>query len=422
MSGHYPTIFSMTATSVLGWLRFGTLCLVVACSDNAMQEEPVVAGGGAGTSAAGELAAGAPAAGAGAGGTSVGAGGAGAGAAGKAAAGSGGAGAGAAGTTAAGTGGTAAGSGGSTAGASGAEAGAGGAAGAAGAPMMGPVDLAMMGPYEVMRDQPVGEGFEYPIASSDTGDGVAGCQSFARGFGGDPMESDKFIMIPPDLKMNMYSLYRPAKLEEGKKYPIITWGNGTCALPEGYGTLLKHWASHGFFVIAANSRQVGRNSVMTKALDWAFAANMDEKGPYFGKIDTDKVGAAGHSQGGGAAIAAARDARVKTVIIFNGGTTATKPFFSISGDRDIVGAISGLKNGVQAAPKAAWLWYHMVPMRGSADGHLTLITEPERVVGPSTAWFKYLLLNDMDSKDWLVGPMCKLCGMDASFEYGQKGL
>lgn len=87
-----------------------------------------------------------------------------------------------------------------------------------------------------------------------------------------------------------------------------------------------------------------------------------------------------------------------------------------------MGAISGLKNGVEAAPKAAWLWYHMVPMRGSADGHLTLITEPERVVGPSTAWFKYLLESDIGAKDWLVGPMCKLCGMEASFEYGQKGL
>ena len=156
-----------------------------------------------------------------------------------------------------------------------------------------------------MRDQPVGEGFEYPIASSDVGDGVAGCQSFASGFGGDASETSTFITIPPDLKMNMYSLYRPAQLEEGKKYPIITWGNGTCALPEGYGSLLKHIASHGIFVVAANSRQVGQNSVMTKALDWAFAANKDPSSPYYQRRNSEKVGAAGVSQGGDATNASA---------------------------------------------------------------------------------------------------------------------
>lgn len=287
----------------------------------------------------------------------------------------------------------------------------------------GPIDLSMTGPYEVMIDQPVGEGFEYSVASSDTGDGVAGCMQFASGFGGDAQEATDFIKIPPDLKMNMYSLYRPAKLEEGKKYPIITWGNGTCAMPESYGVLLKHLASHGFFVIAANTRQVGRNSIMTKALDWAFAANKDSKSPYFGKIDEEKVGAAGHSQGAGATNSAASDSRIKTVILFNGGSNAPKPYFAISGDRDIVGlSTSGLKSAIMRAPKAAWLWYHMVPMRGTGDGHLTLITEPERVVGPSAAWFKYILQNDADAKQWLVGSSCKLCGMDAQFEYGENGL
>ncbi len=281
----------------------------------------------------------------------------------------------------------------------------------------------MVGPYEVVRDQPVGEGFEYPIASSDTGDGVAGCASFARGFGGDPQESMDFVKIPPEIKMNMYSLYRPAKLEEGKKYPIITWGNGTCALPESYGVLLKHWASHGFFVVAANSRQVGQNSVMTKALDWAFAANMDPKSPYYQKIDTDRVGASGHSQGSGATVTAARDARIKTVVLFNGGASASKPFFSVSGDRDVVGlSVSSMRSAVNSATKAAWIWYHMVPERGSGDGHLTLITEPERVVGPSTAFFKAVLLEDADAKTWFNGTSCKLCGMNEKFEFGSKGI
>jgi hypothetical protein len=279
-----------------------------------------------------------------------------------------------------------------------------------------------MGPYEVKLDQPVGEGFGVPIASSDRGDGVEGCRSFAESFGGDPMETAELIKLPPDLRMDLYSLYRPATLEEGKKYPLITWGNGTCAKPEGYATLLRHVASHGFFVIAANSRQVGQNSPMTKALDWAAAANVDPSSPYFGKIDLDKIGAMGHSQGGIATIAAARDSRVKTVIIWNGGTSASKPFLAVSGDRDIAGSLSSYKSATRSAPAGAYLWYKMIPGDGAADGHLTLMVEPERVVGAAAAWFRYMLQADATSQPWFVGMTCKLCTTPASYEFGQNGL
>mgnify|MGYP003561795098 FL=1 len=111
------------------------------------------------------------------------------------------------------------------------------------------------------------------------------------------------------------------------------------------------------------------------------------------------------------------------MIIYNGGASAPKPFFTISGDRDLpFTSLSGMKSAVSSANKAAWLWYHMVPERGSFDGHLTLITQPERVVAPSAAWFKYIFDNDADAKEWLVGGSCKLCGMEDSFEYGQHGL
>jgi hypothetical protein len=322
----------------------------------------------------------------------------------------------------------AAGSGNATASSAGAGATAGmqasaGASGAAGmAAPAGPADLDKVGPYEIVQEQ-VGTGFEYAIASSDTGDGVAGCSSFSMSFGGDPMESMDFIKLPSTLKMNMYSLYRPKELEAGRKYPVLTWGNGTCAHPENYHELLAHLASHGFFVVAANSRQVGSNGVMTKALDWAFAANKDPMSPYFEHIDTDKVGAFGHSQGGGATITAASDARVKVVIIFNGGSSAPKPFLTISGDRDLpLTSLSAMKSAVSSATKGAYLFYHMVPERGSYDGHLTLITQPERVIGPSAAWFKYTLLNDPDAKAWLVGSDCKLCGKTQDIEFGQHGL
>jgi len=310
-----------------------------------------------------------------------------------------------------------------TGGDSAATAGATAAAGSGGAsPNPGVVEPDQPGPYEVQLDQPVGEGFGVPIASSDVGDGVAGCKTFAESFGSDPMATMDLIKLPPDLRMDLYSLYRPAVLEEGKKYPLITWGNGTCAKPEGYRTLLRHVASHGFFVVAANSRQVGQNSPMTKALDWATAANKDPMSPYYGKIDLDKIGAMGHSQGGAATVSAARDSRVKTVILWNGGSSATKPFLAVSGDRDGANSLPGYKRATGNAPKGAYLWYHMIPGDGPYDGHLTLMVEPERVVGPATAWFRFILQDDPISKPWFVGADCKLCKTPDSFEFGQNGL
>ena len=55
----------------------------------------------------------------------------------------------------------------------------------------------------------------------------------------------------------LYSTYRPATWPEGK-IPVLSWGNGTCAQPEGYGALLRYIASQGFFIVAANNREVGK--------------------------------------------------------------------------------------------------------------------------------------------------------------------
>jgi hypothetical protein len=278
------------------------------------------------------------------------------------------------------------------------------------------------GPYGASVDRNVGKGFEVPVSAGDS-DGGATCEAFSAGFAENP-EDTATLLDTGDLNFALYTVFRPAVTKEGEKYPIITWGNGTCAQPEGYGPLLRFVASHGFYVVAPNSRWVGSNSPMTKALDFMFKANEDSSSPYFGKLDTTKVGAMGHSQGGMATIAAARDSRVKSVIIWNGGSSASKRFLSVSGDRDIGNpSVSGLQSGVNSSSLGAAYWFfHMVKGTGTASGHLTLMTEPERVVDGAAAWFKYTLNGDADAKTYFVGTDCKLCNRKAEFEYGQKGL
>lgn len=285
-----------------------------------------------------------------------------------------------------------------------------------------------LGPLGGQMDKNVGKGFENAVSAQDSS--PTGCDGFAAIFAQDP-EDTKVLLDTKDLDFKLYTVYRPANWEPGKKYPVITWGNGTCAMPEGYGALLRYVASHGFVIFATNSRSVGDIAInpkpMVRALDFAFAAAKDPMSPYYDKLDLEHVGAMGHSQGGAATISAATDPRVSGVILFNGGPSASKPFMTVSGERDIPGIGAGsaadLRGPVMSAPKqAAFLFYHMIPMTGSFDGHLTLMTQPERVVDATTQWWKALWNLDPAAKDWFVGPNCKLCGMNAQFEFGQKGL
>jgi hypothetical protein len=278
-----------------------------------------------------------------------------------------------------------------------------------------------LGSYGAVMEQNVGKGFEVRLATGDS-DGGASCNRVVASFGEDP-EGNKPLLDTEGIDFALFTVYRPANWAEGEKVPIITWGNGTCAKTEGYGALLRYVASHGFFVIAANSRWVGGNGAMTRALDFAEAANEDAASPYYQHLDLSKVGAMGHSQGGGATITAAQDERVKTVIIWNGGSRAVKPFLAVTGDMDIGNpTVSSLSNAITGSPPGAFLFYHMVIGEGPVRGHLTLMMEPERVVEPTVAWFKYQLQGDMESRGWFVGADCKLCKSPAEFEYGQKNL
>jgi hypothetical protein len=275
-----------------------------------------------------------------------------------------------------------------------------------------------LGPYGAAVDANVGKGYENTVNIADN---KLGCSSFASLFGQPKEQSDKLIELG-DTDLKLYTVFRPANFVAGETYPVVTWGNGTCAKPEGYGTLLRYVASHGFIVIAANSRYVGSGTEQKRALDFLFKANDDSSSPYYQKVDKTRIAAMGHSQGSGATVNAASDDRIKAVILFNGGTNAVKPFLAVSGDRDIAGDLSSYKSALQKATKGAYLWMHMVPGTGNADGHLTLMLQPERLTGATVAWLKYMLLDDADSKTWFSGTMCKLCGHDAEYEFAAKGI
>ncbi|MFD9550180.1 hypothetical protein ACFWBG_22500 [Nocardia salmonicida] len=107
---------------------------------------------------------------------------------------------------------------------------------------------------------------------------------------------------------DQYDIWYPANLGTGA-HPVITWGNGTLAHPHEYAYLLSHLASWGFIVIAADRTDTGTGVQMLDAVRYLAAQNSDPSSIFHGKVDTDSVGAVGHSQGGlGALNALARGA------------------------------------------------------------------------------------------------------------------
>jgi predicted dienelactone hydrolase len=233
----------------------------------------------------------------------------------------------------------------------------------------------------------------------------------------------------------LYSAYHPANWPS-TPVPVITWGNGTCAQPEGYGALLRYVASYGYFVIAANDVQVGTansdgSQPMLKALDYAAAANTDSTSPFYQKLDMTRVGAMGHSQGGGATATASSDSRIKYVIDFNADDSGiAKPYLAISGDMDITGfTVSSMMTAIDGATlPAAYLYYHD-PVGSSSDalkGHLVLMLTPERVTTQTVAWWEMWFRNDAASKADFVGSSCGFCGQTSNasnpYDYGANSM
>jgi hypothetical protein len=275
------------------------------------------------------------------------------------------------------------------------------------------------GPYGASSEHDVGKGFE--TGGTDDTDTCNGENGFINSFGADPVGSAD-LMDTHGTDFSLFTVFYPGAMPEGEKFPLITWGNGTCAMPEGYGTLLRYVASYGYIIVAAQDREVGSGASMLKGLDFMIAENDKEGSKYYHHIDTDKIGAMGHSQGAIATVSASSDPRVKAIIAFNSGTSSTVPFLDISGDRDLFSGTdpSGLKNDTEfSQQKGAWLWYHQIPDKvgpppGSttgdqAPGHLTLMMEPERVMEPTVAWWDMILKDKEEAKKMFLGTDCTLC-------------
>jgi hypothetical protein len=280
----------------------------------------------------------------------------------------------------------------------------------------GPVDYTKKGPYTVVTQKNVGTAF-----SNEVSDDSFFCNLFIGALGGSNPDVDKELTTyPADMQRGLYTLFRPEPLEAGKTYPLLTWGNGTCSHPLLFDELIDHVVSHGFIVIASNSRQVGDGKVMLRGIDFMLSENENKSSPLYGKIDTKMIGAFGHSQGSMATATAGADKRIVATVPIMGASVADArklngPTFLIAGEKDTIVSPTGIKDAYDATTVPAMYGLSM------GQDHLMPGLKPEYIWDAVTAWFKIHLTGDKPARDMFYGTACTLC-KDPRWQVQRKNL
>lgn len=212
------------------------------------------------------------------------------------------------------------------------------------------------------------------------------------------------------------TIFRPETLGSGgRKNPIVLWGNGTGQMPPVYGVTLKNLASWGFVVAAANTTNAGTGVDMLACLDWLTAENGRADSPYAGKLDLSRVGASGHSQGGGGTLMAGRDPRIKATapvmpytrgLGWAAGAQAQQhgPVLMLSGGADTIADPPRNQQPVFDTANTPMIWATL-----AGAGHLVPMRDGGVYPGIITAWFRYQLMDDAKAAAMFKGPDCGYC-------------
>ena len=205
----------------------------------------------------------------------------------------------------------------------------------------------------------------------------------------------------------------------GGPWPLIVFGHGYAATPGIYAHLLDAWALAGY-VVAAPLFPLGNRhapggpdeaDIVNQPRDLSFvisallAASRSGSGPLHGRVDPSHVGAAGQSDGGETAFAAAydrpfRDPRIDAAAILSGAQLPGRPFAFPGGSPPLL-AVQGTADRINP-PRYTDAFYAAAPrpkylLKLPGAGHLGPYTteEPQRdvVEKATTAFFDAYLKN-----------------------------
>ncbi len=196
-------------------------------------------------------------------------------------------------------------------------------------------------------------------------------------------------------------VYYPNKiLSENKAYPVVVWANGTMCSYDIYEGLLQKIAEGGYIVVANDEKMAADGTAQRASIDFIISENSNSSSVLYNKINTNKIGAAGHSQGGRSAVnAASADGRISCVYSLAGSNYKEEaeklsvPALFVTGTSDmIVASDSWVKPAYDVCKGPA--------VYTSLNGglHITCTTDPAKYSPYAIDWFDIWLKGDNSKK------------------------
>ncbi len=227
---------------------------------------------------------------------------------------------------------------------------------------------------------------------------------------------------------NQYRIWYPVDLESSdRRYPVIVACNGTgsgymegMTDAAGYVAHFEQIASWGFIVVANNESDSYSGESAVKGAKLLLGWNDDKESIFYEKVDAQKIGVTGHSQGGAGCLNAA---------IKHGGGNIFKSIYSVSGTQldlsvglwgegaaynisaiqvpccfvtgigafeDIVIPLSNLQANYDAVQEGV----PAVMMRRKNSDHGEMVSKGD---GYLIAWFLYTLCDDVNASKVFCG-------------------
>ena len=197
-------------------------------------------------------------------------------------------------------------------------------------------------------------------------------------------------------------VFYPSNISESsQKFPIIAFANGTGFSYDIYESLLVEIAKGGYVVIANTETMSGDGVKQLESVDFLIGQNKNSSSIFYNKLNTEKIGLAGHSQGGRSAVnAAAKDSRIDCVVSFAGSNYTSEaeklstPTFFIGGSADMIVLASQWVVPAYQSCKGPAIY---ACMKNAI--HTRCCTNPTEYTKYAIPWFNAWLKNDAGAKE-----------------------
>lgn len=220
------------------------------------------------------------------------------------------------------------------------------------------------------------------------------------------------------MSFKKYEIFYPADISDiNRKLPVVVFVNGTGAVGSKYQALQKHLASWGFITVATEEEHAWNGFSAEMSVRYLELLNEYDgevngtDNALRGKIDLEKIGITGHSQGGFGVVNAITEQRhaasYKAAVILSCSDTKSGNLFQWEADDTLIQAptmimgSTGNTDSVIASLEGLQKLYDNIPSnvtkvlarRNDADhGEMLYYAD-----GYVTAWFRYYLADDMEA-------------------------